>query len=152
VIIAAVGTVFDRVCRVLGLDPAEDKWRQAHRDLESVGGIEFDAILRGWVEERTVSQVVEIMNAAQVGCCPIMTAADTAENPHYKARSVHMEWDDISLGRKVKGTGIAPKFSETPGKIWRGSVPLGYDNERVFGKLLGLEPDDVSRLKGDSVI
>ena len=29
VVIMAVGAVYDRVCRVLGLDPAEDKWREA---------------------------------------------------------------------------------------------------------------------------
>lgn len=46
-VIMAAGTVYDRVCRVLGLDPAEEKWRNAGSDLESIEGIEFDAILRG---------------------------------------------------------------------------------------------------------
>ena len=34
-----------------------------------------------------------------------------AEAPHYQMRNVHIEWEDICLGRKVKGTGITPKFS-----------------------------------------
>ena len=29
VVIATVGSVFDRVCRVIGLDPDEDDWRSA---------------------------------------------------------------------------------------------------------------------------
>ena len=52
VIIAAVGTVFDKVCSILGLDSSEPKWRLAATEAASVEGVEFDAILSGWVEER----------------------------------------------------------------------------------------------------
>jgi crotonobetainyl-CoA:carnitine CoA-transferase CaiB-like acyl-CoA transferase len=75
-----------------------------------------------------------------------------AEDPHYQQRNVHIEWDDISLGRKVKGTGIAPKFSLTPGEIWRGSVPLGYDNELVYERLLGLGASEVDQLREQGII
>ncbi|MEK7806893.1 MAG: CaiB/BaiF CoA-transferase family protein [Chloroflexota bacterium] len=152
VIVAAVGGVYDRVCRVLGLDPTEEKWRNARTDVESIEGIEFDAILRGWVEERTVKEVVDIMNAAEVASSPIMTTKDIAEDPHYRARNVHVEWEDLQLGRKVKGTGIAPKFSLTPGRVWRGSVPLGHDNELVYQRLLGLSSPDLDRLGEQGVI
>ena len=124
VIIAAVGTVFDRVCRVLDLDPTEERWRIACTQLESPEGIEFDAILRGWVEERSVSEVVSTLNAAQVGCCTIMTPENTTTDPHYEMRNVHVEWEDLQLGRVVKGTGICPKFSTTPGKYGGDRCPL----------------------------
>ena len=150
--IAAVGTVFDRVCRVLGLDPNEEKWQTARTQVESIEGIEFDAIIRGWVEERTVKEVVDAMNAAQVGSCPIMTPKDMAADPHYQMRGVHIEWEDIGLGKKVKGNGITPKFSLTPGEVWRGSVPLGYDNELVYGRLLGLESSELIQLQEQGVI
>jgi len=152
VVIMAVGTVYGRVCRVLGLDPAEEKWREAATELESPGGIEFDAILRGWVEERTVQEVVEVMNAAQVACSPIKSAKDMAEDPHYQARNVHIEWEDEQLGRKVKGVGVTPKFSQTPGQIWRGSVPLGHDNELVYSHFLGLDATRLDRLREQGVI
>ena len=87
VIIAAVGTVFDKVCSILGLDPAEPQWHLAATVAAYIEGVEFDAILSGWVEERTVPEVEEIMNASRVACCPIMSARDMAENPHYRATS-----------------------------------------------------------------
>ena len=152
VVIAAVGTTYDRVCRVLGLDPTEDKWRTAYTEVQSPEGIEFNAILRGWVAERTVKEVVDTMNAAQVGCSYIMTPKDMAEDPHYEQRNVHIEWEDPQLGRKIKGVGITPKFSETPGEIWRGSVALGHDNELVFDRLLGLSGPDLAQLKEQGVI
>ena len=71
VTIIAIGPMYNRVCRVLGLDPADDKWREAV-DRDSIPGIEFDAILRGWVEERTV----------QVACSDIMSSKDMAEDLH----------------------------------------------------------------------
>ena len=152
VIVAAVGNVFNRVCRVLGLDPDDQKWQIARGEPETVEGIEFDAILRGWVEERTVAEVVEIMNAAEVASCPIMTPREIAEDPHYRMRNMHIEWEDINLGRKVKGVGITPKFSLTPGEVWRGSVPLGYDNETVFTKLLGLDPAELAQLREQGIV
>lgn len=152
VVIGAVGySVFSRVCPVIGLDPNEEKWKTACTDVNSVEGIEFDAILRGWVAEHTVAQVVEAMNAAQVACCPIMNSKDMAEDPHYKARNVHTEWEDGQVG-KVKGTGVTPIFSRTPGKIWRGSVPVGYDNEKIYTHLAGLSLDELARLKEKGVI
>ena len=151
-VIAALGSVFDRVCGVLGLDTSGGHWDEARLNLDSIPGIEFDAILRGWVEGRTVQEVVEIMNVAQVGCSAVMTPKDIAEDPHYKAREIHTEWEDITLGRKIKGIGIIPKFSETPGKIWRGSTPLGYDNDTVYGHFLGLNTTELDQLRERGII
>ncbi len=152
VVVGAVGlAVFSRVCRVLDLDPEEEKWQRASVDVNGVEGIEFDALLRGWIAERTVAEVVEQLNAAQVACCPIMNSKDMAEDPHYEARNVHVEWEDNQVGR-VKGTGVSPSFSATPGKIWRGSVPVGHDNEQIYTHFAGLSREEVAQLEEKGVI
>ena len=153
VVVAAIGpVVYSRVCRVLGLDPEDEKWVSARREIESPQGIEFDAILRGWVEERTMSEVVTTMNKAQIGCSKIMNAQEMAEDSHYKARGVHVEWEDQQLRKNVKGIGVVPRFSKTPGKIWRGSVPVGHDNELVYCDLLGLGAQALRDLSHRGVI
>ena len=48
----------------------------------SIAGIESDAILRGWVEGRTVKEVVDGMNTAQVACSAVMSIKDMAEETH----------------------------------------------------------------------
>ena len=152
VVVGAVGlAVFSRVCRVLGLDPEEEKWQRASVDVNGLEGIEFDALLRGWIAERTVAEAVEQLNAAQVACCPIMNSKDMAEDPHYEARNVHVEWEDNQVGR-VKGTGVSPSFSATPGKVWRGSVPVGHDNEQIYTHFAGLSREEVAQLKEKGVI
>ena len=147
----AIGDVYSRMLLVIGLDPTDPKWETARTQLESIEGIEFDAILRGWISERTVNAVVAAMAAANVPCSPIKTSKDIAEDPQYRARGMHVEWDDEQVGR-VKGIGVAPKFSLTPGKIVRGSVPIGHDNDRVYREMLGGSADDLESLRRDKVI
>jgi crotonobetainyl-CoA:carnitine CoA-transferase CaiB-like acyl-CoA transferase len=149
--LGALTEVYNRLLVAIGLDPADPKWQSARTNLESIEGIEFDAILRGWISERSTADVVRILNEAQVPCAPIMTSKDIAEDSHYKARDVHVEWEDEQVGR-VKGIGIVPKFSTTPGKIWRGTVPVGHDNQRVYGELLGLGAADLETLKREKII
>ncbi len=151
VVLGAIGEVYDRLVRAIGLDPADPRWQKARLDVESIEGIEFDAILRGWINERTVEEVVRHMNEYNVACNRIMSSKDAAENAQYKARDIHVGWTDEQVG-PVKGTGIIPKFSLTPGKVFRGAVGVGHDNQRVFGELLGLRPGELEELRRDKVI
>jgi crotonobetainyl-CoA:carnitine CoA-transferase CaiB-like acyl-CoA transferase len=64
---------------------------------------------------------------------------------------MHVEWDDLQAGR-VKGIGVVPKFSLTPGKIWRGSPGVGHDNQRIYGELLGMSGGEMNALKRDNII
>lgn len=151
VVMGALSEVYRRLLQAIGLDPKDAKWESARVNLESIEGIEFDAILRGWIAERTTAEVVRLLNEAQVPCAPIMTAQNMAGNAHYQARNMHVEWDDLQAGR-VKGIGVVPKFSLTPGKIWRGSPGVGYDNQRVYRELLGMSSGEINELKDMDVI
>jgi crotonobetainyl-CoA:carnitine CoA-transferase CaiB-like acyl-CoA transferase len=149
VALGAAGPIFARVCGVIGLEP--EKYAPAATDLASDEGVDFDARLRQWLAERPVADVVESFNTASVPCCPVMSSQAMAADPHYAARGVHVEWEDLQVGR-VKGTGVAPKFSRTPGKIWRGSVGVGHDNELIYRDLLGLSPGELADLKERGVV
>jgi len=149
VVLGAAGPVFARACEVIGLDP--DKYAAAATDLDSAEGAAFDVRLRQFVAERTVAAVVDAFNAGSVPCCPVMDSEAMAHDPHYEARGVHVEWDDLQVG-PVKGTGVTPRFSRTPGKIWRGSVPVGHDNESVYCGLLGLSAAELAGLRDRRVV
>jgi crotonobetainyl-CoA:carnitine CoA-transferase CaiB-like acyl-CoA transferase len=151
VVMGALADVYGRMLTVIGLDPADPKWEIARTQLESIEGIEFDAILRAWISERTVKEVVDAFANGKVPCAPIMSSKEMAEDPQYRARNMHVEWEDEQVGR-VTGIGVAPKFSLTPGKIVRGSVPVGHDNDRVYRQMLGVSADDIEVLRRDKVI
>ncbi|MDB5108586.1 MAG: Bile acid-CoA transferase [Candidatus Binatus sp.] len=151
VVMGALADVYGRMLTVIGLDPKDPKWEIARTQVESMEGIEFDAILRGWINERTVKEVVTAMTDGNVPCSAIMSSKDIAEDPQYRARGMHVQWEDEQVG-KVKGSGVAPKFSVTPGKIVRGSVPVGHDNERIYKEMLGISADEIEALRRDKVI
>jgi crotonobetainyl-CoA:carnitine CoA-transferase CaiB-like acyl-CoA transferase len=151
IVMGALADVYARMLQVIGLDPADPKWETARTELESIEGIEFDAILRGWISERTVKEVVDQMAEHGVPCSAIMSSKDIAEDAQYRAREVHVEWNDEQVG-KVKGIGVAPKFSLTPGKIVRGSVAVGHDNERVYCEMLGVSGDELESLRREKII
>jgi crotonobetainyl-CoA:carnitine CoA-transferase CaiB-like acyl-CoA transferase len=146
---AAPGAMFNRTCESLGLDT--DKYASACIDLASAEGVDYDLRLREWIGERSVSEAVEQLNAVNVPCCPVMSSRDMAENRQYQARGVHIEWEDLQVG-PVKGTGVAPKFSKTPGRIWRGSVPVGHDNDLIYREMLGLSEGDLADLRRRQVV
>jgi crotonobetainyl-CoA:carnitine CoA-transferase CaiB-like acyl-CoA transferase len=148
-VLGALGPIFARVCEVIGVDA--EKCAAAASNVTSVDGLEFDARLREWIGERSVEEVVQAFNAARVPCCPVMSSEDMAHDPHYRARGVHAEWEDLQVG-PVKGTGVAPKFSLTPGRIWRGSVPVGHDNELVYGEVLGLSDEELAGLTQRGIV
>ena len=48
--------------------------------------------------------------------------------------------------------GVAIKMSETPGTVERRAPDVGENNVEVYGELLGLTPEELSRLEAEGVI
>jgi crotonobetainyl-CoA:carnitine CoA-transferase CaiB-like acyl-CoA transferase len=150
-IAAALPAHGEKLCRLLGLDPATDKWRGITYKVGTEEGWEFDALFRAWVADHPSEEVLAVMRDLSIPCAKVMSSKDMAENPHYRAREIHVEWEDEEAG-KVRGTGVAPRLSATPGRIWRGSPALGQDNRLVYGELLGLSADEIDALTRDGII
>ncbi len=148
---AALPAHGDKICRLLGLDPTAEKWQGITYKVGTAEGWEFDALFRAWVADRTSEEVLAVMRDLSIPCAKVMSSRDMAENPHYQARGIHIQWEDEEAG-KVRGTGVVPRLSATPGRIWRGSPALGQDNRLVYGDLLGLSADEIEMLQRDGII
>ncbi|SRR5579875_2806060 len=149
--IAALREQYGRLCKLLGLDPGEPKWQHAAWHVNSPEGLEFDALFRDWVARRTADEVLRELGEIGVPCSKIMSSSECAENPHYQARAMHIQWQDGQAGT-VKGIAAVPKFSATPATIWRGAPALGQDNQLIYGDLLGLSQSEIDALRRDGVI
>ena len=97
---------------------------------------EIDAAIGAWTGARSVSQVVDVLNAASVPVGRIFTAADIAADPHYEARDMLLKVTTPD-GLTVQVPGIVPKLSATPGAITRRAPSLGEDTEAVLSRLKG---------------
>ncbi|MSQ12002.1 MAG: CoA transferase [Dehalococcoidia bacterium] len=152
VFIAAISVpIFRRTLTLLGLDPNDERLSGAFSNPNSPVGLEFDGVLRKWVGQRTVAEVVRTLNEATIPCGPVNDPKQAAQDPHFVERKIHEEWDDEQVG-KVKGVRPVPWFSKTPGKIWRGSVGVGHDNDTVYTRLVGLSAAKLKELRTKKVI
>ena len=90
------------------------------------------------------------LNEVHVPCSPIMTRR-ISRTIRTIARAICISNGKTSSWA-VKGIGVVPKFSQTPGKIGRGAPGIGHDNQRIYGDLLGLTATELEALKRDKII
>jgi len=45
-----------------------------------------------------------------------------------------------------------PKFSATPGKVWRGAPALGQDTDAILKTFLGYSQERIGRLRAKRII
>ncbi|MGA8710691.1 MAG: CoA transferase [Thermoplasmata archaeon] len=132
---------------VIGFDDAayDDRdYRLEHRE-------KVDRAIADFCQTRTREELEKVGRAHDVAITRVFDIADAARDPHFRDRGMFVEWDDPVAGR-MKGAGVAPKFSTTPGGVWRGAPWLGQDNTRVFEELLGLPRSEVESLRTAGVI
>ncbi len=147
VVAAPTPEAWDRLKAVIGFSDAafDDRdYRLAHREV-------VDRAIAAYCLSRTREELEEVGRSQDVAITRVLDIADIVRDAHYREREMFVEWDDPVAGR-VKGAGVAPKFSATPGGVWRGAPWLGQDNERVFEGLLGLSSAEVERLRESGVV
>ncbi|HZY69706.1 MAG TPA: CoA transferase [Thermoplasmata archaeon] len=132
---------------VVGLDGPEwgrPEFRRAHRT-------EVDRHLASFCAERSVTELETLGTERDLAITRIYDIADIARDPHYRERGMFVEWNDPVAG-PVKGAGVAPKFSATPGGVWRGAPTVGQDNRTVLHELLEYPLERIQELEGSGIL
>jgi crotonobetainyl-CoA:carnitine CoA-transferase CaiB-like acyl-CoA transferase len=147
VVAAPTQAAWAKLAQLLGPVPAswsDPTYRREHR-------AEVDAAIAAFCRERTGEELERLAGAGDVAISRVYDIAAISRDPHYVDRGMLMEWIDPVAGR-VKGAGIAPRFSETPGQVWRGAPWLGQDNEAILAGLLGYTADRIAQLRSAGVV
>ncbi|HTT15735.1 MAG TPA: CoA transferase [Thermoplasmata archaeon] len=147
VVAAPTPPAYARLCEVIAFhDPAYDDtaFRLAHRE-------PVDRAIAAFCAERSCDELEAVGREHDLAIERVRTIADLASDPHYRARGMFLEWDDPVAGH-VKGAGVAPKFSSTPGGLWRGAPWLGMDNDAVLQRLLGYPAERIEALRRAGIV
>ncbi|MBF6357135.1 CoA transferase [Nocardia higoensis] len=153
VIAANQDTVFRRLCAAMGQPGLADDERFADHLARGRNQDELDAIIAEWAATRQPGDIIATLNEAGVISGPINTVAEVVEDPQLRARGMIADHYDERIGRNVKGPGIIPVLSETPGAIRNaGSVRPGQHNEEVYRGLLGKTDDEIEKLREAGVL
>ena len=95
---------------------------------------ELDTAISAWTKQHDLSEVLRVLEKAEVPACKIYSAADIAGDAQYLARGM-LEQHTLADGTTIKLPGIVPKLSESPGSTeWLGPA-LGAHNEEVLTAL-----------------
>jgi crotonobetainyl-CoA:carnitine CoA-transferase CaiB-like acyl-CoA transferase len=149
------GPIYDRVVKMLGLDPVEYSYDACSKDAAAVNspkGRELDQCLRDYCASRTALEVETTMNEARIGCSRVFDVRDQYADAHYAAREMTVPVLDRQSGVPIRVFGVVPKMSLTPGRIWRGAPAIGEDTTDILTRLLGLSDDAIDRLYSDGVV
>jgi len=129
----------------------DERFRTAEARLKEDHARELLQIIRDWAATRTREEIDALGELYRFGSAPVMGFKDHNYDPHLRARGMVWEIDDPVYGRVVE-VGPVVKMSETPGRLRWSAKPVGFDNEYVFVKMLGLRPSELKALEEKGVI
>jgi len=92
--------------------------------------------------------------ALENGCflAPINTTEDILKSDHFRGRGFWVEVDHTELGRSITYPGYPYSFSETPGKAAQRAPLIGEHNSEIYGRELGLGPEELAAMRSGGVI
>lgn len=112
--------------------------------------VDIENAIENWTRHLKVTEVLDLLAAAQVPSGRVYTARDIAEDPHYLARDMLLS-QQTRDGKPFTVPGIVPKLSATPGSIRTPAPSIGEDTDSVLAGL-GLSPQQIQSLRDKKVI
>jgi crotonobetainyl-CoA:carnitine CoA-transferase CaiB-like acyl-CoA transferase len=110
----------------------------------------LDVHVEAWTAGRNKFEIQRLLRGVKVPCSAVQKPQERIEQD---PDTVGL-WPTVThteMG-EVRVDGIPARFSRTPWRIERGAPCLGEHNQAVFGRLLGLSPDEVAQLREEGVI
>ena len=113
---------------------------------------ELDASLAAWTRGRAKAATVAALQAAGVPAAPVAKPAERVDQD--PATAGFGLWPTVHHSKMgdVRVDGLPVHFSRTDWQLARGGPCLGEHTEAVLGRLLGLSPDDVAKLRAEGVV
>ncbi len=111
---------------------------------------EVDAIVGGWIGERTRDEAMEVFDAAGVTVGPVYDVDDILADPHFAEREIAVRLPDEDMG-DVTVHGISPRLSDTPGDFRYGAPKLGEHSLAIL-EWLGKDREAIDDLLSSGTV
>ena len=112
---------------------------------------ELRPILSDRFRARPASEWLEVLTRAGIPCGSVRTIDEVLSSPQLLAREMVQRLDHPTAG-SLALLGVPIKLSDTPGRVATPPPVLGEHTAHVLGTDLGLNPEDIDRLRADRVI
>jgi crotonobetainyl-CoA:carnitine CoA-transferase CaiB-like acyl-CoA transferase len=111
----------------------------------------LDVLISEWTRQCTPYQAMRLLQAAGVPAGMVQTGEDLWRDVHLRDRDAMVTLHHAETGA-LEHTGLTVRLHGTPGAIRRPLGHLGEDNAEVFGGLLGLSQQEMTRLMAAGVM
>jgi formyl-CoA transferase len=151
--LVAAGVLIDAhwkiLARVIGRPELADDAAYATSAARLARRDAVDALLRGWLAERSVAEAEQALLAAGLPFARVRSYTEAARNAHVRERE--MLQDTPVEGGRVPLTGPAAKFSRTPTRIRTGPPALGEHTDAILEEL-GVPEEERAQLRSEGII
>jgi formyl-CoA transferase len=143
-------SLYYRLMMAIGRADLRDDPALARNDGRAAQMERIDEAISAWTRTKSLDEVLNIMEKAEVPAGRIYSAADIAADPHFAARGM-IEQVFAGDGEPLKVPGIVPKLSATPGAIRSAAPRLGEHTEEVL-KSIGYSSAEIGELMKNKII
>ncbi len=135
------------LCDAMGNEELK-KYREPEERIKNAR--EIYPIIDRWASERTTDEIVEVSKKLGFAAAPVMNSKTIHENPHFNARKTVWKFEDPLYGDLAYPNPW--HLQGTPGRIRWTMRPVGFDNEHVMIRILGLNESEVEELYEKEVL
>ena len=144
--------IWKRLCRAIGREDMADDPNFNQNDMVRFDHADqIDQVIRDWVAQRTVAEVISILQGARVPWGAVNTVDKLEDGPQVAAREMIVNIDYPGLG-SIPTPGPSIKLSQTPAKISSRAPQIGEHNEGIYCGLLGFSQEELKWFKEDDII
>ena len=111
---------------------------------------EVDAIVGGWIGQRTLAEAIEVLEEAGITAAPVYDQPQLLDDPHVQERGILVEAPDDELG-SVPHHDVVPRLSRTPGAFRTQAPTLGQHNDEEYGRI-GYAAERIQQLRDSGAI
>ena len=144
-------SVWKRMSAMMGMAELGDDPRYNSHQGRGEAQAELDELIAEWTAKHTSKEVLELCEENGVPAGNVYRAPEMLEDPHFAAREAIIEMPHPKH-ENCKMQNVAPKLSETPGKVEWVGPELGQHNEEIYGELLGLDSRTRDDLRDRGII
>jgi crotonobetainyl-CoA:carnitine CoA-transferase CaiB-like acyl-CoA transferase len=95
---------------------------------------EVDAIVGGFIEQRTLAENIAFFEGAGVTAGPVYDIAQFLDDPHVQARGIVVDAPDDEMGETPMHAPV-PRLSRTPGVLRTPAPAVGEHNDEIYARI-----------------
>jgi formyl-CoA transferase len=141
--------VWEDICKVIGREEWLTDARYATPKARLPHLMEIFGEIEKWTMTKTKFEAMDILNARDIPCGPILSMKEIAEEPSLRKTGTIVEVDHPQRG-KYLSVGNPIKLSDSPTDVQRSPL-LGEHTDEVLAEL-GYKPEQVTALRAGNVI